>query len=268
MGPNHSFGRFITNMLRDSLKVSYIEHLLSSLSSLKNKGVLTHHGGGKIEKGKPLCLCLILVAVHQVIFEPCTCCHVFSIQLGDTFPWSHSIPLSVYPLTIGSLSSHHLNVMSLIASVLPSQFCVVHIGSKIVYLESPIPSPAQPNPNVVPVSVILFWSLDIILLLFRVAAEGLIISLLRQVCLCRPQHIIWESDWEPIKYLRTHMPQWWVSSFSTVGLHHLPMIGKFHECSTSTHLFTYRWNVLLYLEDHRHYWRFLSHLLTIYINDR
>ena len=209
-----------------------------------------------------------MATVHRVIFELCTCCRIFAIQLGDPLPLSHSIPLGLYPPTIGSLSSHHLNAMSLIASVQWSQFCVMHIGSKIVCLESTIHSPMQPDPRTILVSVILFWPLQyIILLLFRVVDEGLITALLRQLFSCRPQHIIQESNWEPIQYLGTHMPQWWVSLFSTVGLHHWPLIGKFHECLTSTHLFTSRWNVLLYLENHRHYWWFLSRLLTVYIND-
>ena len=97
MGPNHSFGRFVKNKIRYLLKVSHIEHLLSSSSSLKNKQVLIHHGGGKIEKGNPLSLYTFLAAVHRVIFEPCTCCHVFAIQLGDPLPLSHFIPLSLYP---------------------------------------------------------------------------------------------------------------------------------------------------------------------------
>ena len=111
MSPNHSFGRFIKNMLRDSPKVSHTKHLLSSSISLKNKGVLTHHGGGKIEKGKPLCLYPFLAAVHQVIFEPCTCCRIFSIHFGDPFPLSHSIPLSIYPPTIGYLSRRHSRML-------------------------------------------------------------------------------------------------------------------------------------------------------------
>lgn len=49
MGPNPSF-KFVKNMLKDSPKVNYSEHLLSSSSSLKNKKVLANHGGGKIEE--------------------------------------------------------------------------------------------------------------------------------------------------------------------------------------------------------------------------
>jgi hypothetical protein len=46
MGSNLSFFRFIKYVMRYSLKMSYIEHMLSSLSSLKNKEVLVVHGGG------------------------------------------------------------------------------------------------------------------------------------------------------------------------------------------------------------------------------
>ena len=113
MGPNHSFFRFFKYMMRDSLKVSYIEHLLSSSSLLKNKGILIHHGGGKFEKRKPMCLCLFLEEIYRVIFEPCTCNCFFVIHLGDPFPLSHSILMSVYPLTIGSLSSQHLRMLCL-----------------------------------------------------------------------------------------------------------------------------------------------------------
>ena len=113
MGPNHSFFRFVKYMMRDSLKVSYIEHLLSSSSLLKNKGVLIHHGGGKFEKSTPMCLCLFLEEIHRVIFEPCTYHCIFVIQLGDPLPLSHSPLMSVYSLTIGSLSSQHPRMLCL-----------------------------------------------------------------------------------------------------------------------------------------------------------
>lgn len=165
---------------------------------------------------------------------------------------------------IGCLSSHPL--WMLYPSL--SQYCQVSfcraISSKIVFLESPIPSLVS---NIVPVSVLPFWFIIIILLMFRVTDVGLIISLLWQVCSCRLQHMICDLDWEHNQYLGTHMPQWWVSSFSIVGLHHWSLIRKFHKCLTSTPLFTYHWNVLLYLEDHHHYWWFVSCLLIVYIND-
>ena len=50
MGLDPSFFRFVKYMLRDSMKVSYIEHLLSPSSSLKDKGALTHHGGEKLKR--------------------------------------------------------------------------------------------------------------------------------------------------------------------------------------------------------------------------
>jgi hypothetical protein len=44
MEPNPSFFRFVKHMSRDSSKMRYIDHILSSLSSLKNKEVLTNYG--------------------------------------------------------------------------------------------------------------------------------------------------------------------------------------------------------------------------------
>ena len=97
--------------MRDSPKVSYIENQLSFSSLLKKRGALTYHGGGKIEKRKPWCPCLFFEVVHQVIFEPSTCHCAFVIQLGDPFPLSHSILMTIYPFTIGCLSSQHLRIL-------------------------------------------------------------------------------------------------------------------------------------------------------------
>jgi hypothetical protein len=49
MGTNPSFFRFVKYVMRDSSKMSYTEHLLSSSISLKKKGVLSSHGGEKIK---------------------------------------------------------------------------------------------------------------------------------------------------------------------------------------------------------------------------
>ena len=135
MGPNHSFFRFVKYMMRDSLKVSYIEHLLSSSSLLKNKGVLIHHGGGKFEKSTPMCLCLFLEEIHRVIFEPCTCNCFFVIHLSDPFPLSHSILMSVYPLMIGFFPSHHLRMLC------PSQHqcCQVNFFCRAYQFEDSLP---------------------------------------------------------------------------------------------------------------------------------
>ena len=54
MGLNPSFSRFVKHMLRNSPKVSYIEHLLSSSSALKKNEVLMNlRWGGKRER-KPI----------------------------------------------------------------------------------------------------------------------------------------------------------------------------------------------------------------------
>jgi hypothetical protein len=74
--------------------MSYIKHLLSSSSSLKNKEVLTNHGGGKIERSgsrfwKTLCKCLLsplnmaLVYVFPYIW-------VIFLSLSHTNSMSHS----------------------------------------------------------------------------------------------------------------------------------------------------------------------------------
>ena len=82
MGPNPSFSKFIKHMLRDSPKVSYIEHLLSSSSSLKNKEVLTNHQWGK--KGRETKSYLIqknknkkTTAVISVTLEQSTSHHIY-----------------------------------------------------------------------------------------------------------------------------------------------------------------------------------------------
>jgi hypothetical protein len=46
------------------------------------------------------------------------------------------------------------------------------------------------------------------------------------------------------------MPQWQVSSFSTVGSHHWPLIGKFHRVFDFISLIHIRWIVLEYLGGH------------------
>jgi hypothetical protein len=53
MGLNPYFFQFVKQMKRDLLKVSYIEHVLSSSSSLNQKEVLIYLDGGKIEGSKP-----------------------------------------------------------------------------------------------------------------------------------------------------------------------------------------------------------------------
>lgn len=137
MEPNHSFLRFIKYMMRDSPKVIYIKHLLSSSSSLKNKGVLIHRGGGNLKR------------VSQ-------CVYVF---FGNS-PSSHlrtlHLSLHLCNLVGGSiafepfhsyefLSSHNWflvqsstkNVMSLIASMLPSQFFLSCLSVRRLSSQSP-----------------------------------------------------------------------------------------------------------------------------------
>jgi hypothetical protein len=53
MGPNPYFFQFVKQRKRNLPKVSYIEHVLSSSSSLNEKEVLIYLDGGKIERNKP-----------------------------------------------------------------------------------------------------------------------------------------------------------------------------------------------------------------------
>ena len=136
-----------------------------------------------------------------------------SLHLCNPIGWSISFEsfhsyecLSSYDWFLVQSSSK--NVMSLIMSVLPSQFSVVLIGSKIFYPKSTISNPIHPVPPIVPMSVMLFWSLDIFLFLFLFINGGPIIALLREVYSCWIQHIIQELDRETIWYLGTCMPQW------------------------------------------------------------
>jgi hypothetical protein len=50
MGLNPSVFRFIKHMSRESSNMIYIDHILSSSSSLKNKEVLTNHGRVKLKE--------------------------------------------------------------------------------------------------------------------------------------------------------------------------------------------------------------------------
>jgi hypothetical protein len=52
MGPNPYFFQFVKQRKRDLPKVSHIEHVLSSSSSLNQKEVLVYLDGGKIEGSK------------------------------------------------------------------------------------------------------------------------------------------------------------------------------------------------------------------------
>jgi hypothetical protein len=99
MGLNLSFFRFVKNLMRDSLKMSYTEHLLSSSISLKNKEVLIIHvgGGGEFERSGSI------FGKHygSRLFSPLNMAHfcVFSynwvicLSLSHTDPMSHNTPL-------------------------------------------------------------------------------------------------------------------------------------------------------------------------------
>jgi len=68
---------------------------------------------------------------------------------------------------------------------------------------------------------------------FHVDDVGYIMALLGRFYSYRLHHMIQKLDLGTIKYLGTCMRQWRVSSISTVGLHHWPLIEWFLECSTT-----------------------------------
>jgi hypothetical protein len=53
MRPKPYFFKFVKQRKRELLKVSYIDHVLPSSSSLNQKEVLVYLDGGKIERSKP-----------------------------------------------------------------------------------------------------------------------------------------------------------------------------------------------------------------------
>jgi hypothetical protein len=120
-GPNPSFFRFIKHMSRDSSKMSYTEHMLSSSSSLKNKEVLTNHGGGEIERSGSSFLESIMAAI-VVTLEHGTCLCLI-LQLGNILvSESYQFHVSLYFFVPVEECSyyHHIMFLVLIESMLPS----------------------------------------------------------------------------------------------------------------------------------------------------
>jgi hypothetical protein len=94
MGLDLSFFKFVKHVMRDSSKMSYIENLLSSSSSLKNKKVLIVHGGGNLRE------------VGQLFGKDCGNCSLSPLKMEDvcvlSYNWviflslSHTFPMSHY----------------------------------------------------------------------------------------------------------------------------------------------------------------------------
>lgn len=74
--------------MRDSLNVSYIEHLLSFSSSLKNKEVLANQDGGKIERKVGQ---LLWKTIRHLVFSPLNMAHV----CVSSYSWVISLSLSL-----------------------------------------------------------------------------------------------------------------------------------------------------------------------------
>ena len=104
---------------------------------------------------------------------------------------------------------------------------------------------------------------------FRVIDVGFIKALLWQITSFRHQLIIQEVD------LGTPHSVLWslhasMASFSlpATGIHQWPSTRRFCVAFDAKSFIHATWIVLPYLEGHRHYWWFLSRLLTVFIIDR
>jgi hypothetical protein len=180
MGLNPSFFRFVKHVMRDSSKMSYIEHMLSSSSSLKNKEVLVVHGGGKFE-GSGSVFWKALWQLFVVTLEHGTCfvlsySWVIFLSLSHTNPMSHYTP-STHPKSAPVIVALCFGLY-LIESMLPS-----HLSCLTMFKGSFIPNqPLCSITNLHPcVSLCSFDLLSYITFLcqFHVDDGGHIMALLR-----------------------------------------------------------------------------------------
>ena len=119
------------------------------------------------------------------------------------------------------------------------------------------------RPSLCQFRIISYSGLFQICYLFHVIDGGYIKALLWWFLFCRLQLIIQNQDLEILWYLGACMPQWQVSSLSTVGLHHWPLIERFHRLFEFNSLIHTQWIVLEYLGSHWHQWWSPLHLLTV-----
>jgi len=107
-GPNRSFFRSVKHMMRDSSNMRYIKHILSSSISLKNKEVLSNHGGGGIEGSgssfrKNYGICLL----SPLNMEPI---YISSYNWVICLCLSHTIHMS-----LNTISAHSKSALMIIA---------------------------------------------------------------------------------------------------------------------------------------------------------
>ena len=148
--PNSSFGRFIKNMLRDSPQGDpYRASVILLKLPKQQRGTCQSWWGKYLKREVHLCVYPFKEAVHRAIFKLCTCCHIFSILLGDPLPLSHSILLCLYYLE----SFHPLRMLCpSLSQCCQVNFCFA-FRLKIVCLESSIPCLVS---YTMPMSVLLF----------------------------------------------------------------------------------------------------------------
>jgi hypothetical protein len=119
--PNPSFFRFVKHMSRDSSKMSYTEHLLSSSSLLKNKEVLTNHGGGEIERSGSI----FWNPLWKLLLSPLNMAHVCVSSYSWVICLSLSHTNSMCHYTFSFQSKSALIVITLCSWYSSSQCCQV-----------------------------------------------------------------------------------------------------------------------------------------------
>ena len=197
MGLNHSFFKFVKNMLRDSLKVSYTKHLLSSSISLKNKEVITNHHRAKQLKGSGSSL---FETLWQLLLSPLNMSHIHILS----YSWVISLFLS------------HANIMRPYTHLNHSNYALVIVRLCLVIsswfnVANSLVMPYNFQDKLQPSSIILqyYWSFILVLvlthLIYHVMSSsfflcvddgGLIKAFLRWFCSYRLQRIIQEVDLE------------------------------------------------------------------------
>ena len=191
--------------------------MLSSSSLHKNKEVLARNGGGKFGKG--ICFSYSYWLAVSVALEHNTPYSSFEAGLGNPFV-SHSICYKVIPyIVFESMLPNHWSCHSYVQEKsIWNLYWVGHLQLSILSV-STFPMSGS-------ICIILYFTFKIYYS-FHVIDGGYIKALLWRFLFRRLQLIIRKQDLEILWYLGTCMPQWQVSSLSTVGFHYWPLIGRF-----------------------------------------
>jgi len=196
MGLNPAFFRFIKHVMNDSMKMSYIEHMLSSSSSLKNKEVIIIHCGEKkwgkwVNYHKSLWQLFIVALEHGTWL--CLVLQLGNMLISDLY---QSYDSSYSFISPKECHSYRCTMFwSIIQSVFPSILSCLTMFKGSFNPNRPLCSITNLHPHV---SLCSFNPLSYIIFMchFRVDDGGNITGLLRRVYSYRIQHIIQELDLE------------------------------------------------------------------------